>query len=261
MPKLAHIAVKISGLKQKTKDFLTELYKKTQKPALFNGYTKVYEPFKTGEREETIPPESTIVQERVREVLAKMRTAWAEILDLTYQQDVGNTKAKADVVIDGVVIRPNVPVCTLMTAITRFNEVRAELSKLPIPAPEIDWVYDPNQGLFKSKDERRVQRTRKEPKTIRKFEPTKEHPGQADVFTADVPVGEFVTRNFTGAIPSDTKEEMLKLTDKMIAALKEARQTANMSVEVDVRDKVSDALLDYVFAPLYADSTKAVKTT
>jgi hypothetical protein len=260
MAKLGHIAVKLDGMKTKVKDFVTQLYKIVQKPAMFAGFTKAYEPYsQSGERAETVPTETQMVQARAQEVLGQARVAWTELIDLTYQQDVGNTEAKADIAVDGAVLAKDIPITTIMFLIKQFTDAYTMVNALPIPDSAVEWAWDDAQGLLKSVRETVTQKTAKVPKVLVKFDPTDKHPGQSEVYHVDQPVGEYKKREFSGAIKRQTKDEILAKLTKLIAALKEARESANMNTPAkDV--KVADALFGFAFQPLdEANSVKSAK--
>lgn len=253
MTKLAQIVVRLDGKKTKAKDTVTELYKTIQKPAFFNGHSRVYEPYAVeGGKEITAPPENQIVQAKYKDVIGKARKAWTELMDGTYQEDVGNTRARSDVIVDGQVVAKDVPVTTLMFLTKQWTDVLTFLQALPTPAASVDWVYDSNLGVLKSREEVIQQRTEKVPQVLRKFEPTERHPGQADVFTKDIPVGEYKKREFSGGCPLDVKEAMVERCSKIIEAIKVAREAANMSVEVQEAG-IADQLFEFVFAPSTSD--------
>lgn len=248
--KLAHIITKLDGIKTKVKENLTTLYKLVQKPAMFVGYTKTYEPYsQTGERAQTLAPETQLVQYRVREVLAQARKAWGELTDLTYQADLGNQEARADIVVDGVVLKKDVPVTTLMFLLKTLTDVHTFVTHLPTPDLSVVWQYDEALGLLRSKEPTITQKTAKVPKVLVKFEPTDKHPGQSEVYHMDEPIGEYRKSEFSGAVKVDAKVETLERLAKLLAALKEARETANISVTVK-DEKIADSLFEFAFEPL-----------
>jgi hypothetical protein len=248
--KLAHLAAQVDGLKSQIKDRVTKKYQLLQRPALFTGQTKTYEPYtQTGERAETIPPETTMVQARVREVLAGIVKDEIELLDKVFQQDVGNTKARADVIVDGVALLKSVPITNLMYLRKRMMEIRSVIQAIPTPDPTVEWVYDANLGLMKSKEEVVTQKTEKRPKVLVKYEATDKHPAQTEVYHVDLPIGEYKKRVFSGAERADVKEEMLARMDRLIDGIKQSIETANITTEV-VEDGVAEQLFAFVMEPL-----------
>jgi hypothetical protein len=250
MARLGQVTVRLDGKKTAVKERVTELYKTLQKPALFTGYTRRYTPFKQdGDRAETLPAENVMVQVRFRELLAQARKSWTELMDGIYTQDLGNTRAKADVVVGDVVLAKDVPVTTLMFLIKQWTDVLSFIQHLPTPDPAVTWVYDSNQGLLKTGTPEQVRRTKKSIVRHIKFEPTDKHPGQADFMTEDVDIGVYEKTDFSGGCPQDVKLAMITRVSAVIEALKVAREAANIATEAP-ENKIADPIFDYVFAPL-----------
>jgi len=83
------------------------------------------------------------------------------------------------------------------------------------------------------------------PKNHVKYEATKEHPAQVEMYMEDVWVGTWTTTKFSGAIPVATRNAMLERVRKLTDAVKTAREEAN---GLEVRgQKVGAAVLGYVF--------------
>src|SRR5438132_1009448 len=78
-----------------------------------------------------------------------------------------------------------------------------------------------------------------------KYEATKEHPAQVEMYMEDVWVGTWTTTKLSGAIPAATRNAMLERVRKLLDAVKEAREEANL-LQVQTQ-KLGDALLAYVF--------------
>jgi hypothetical protein len=83
------------------------------------------------------------------------------------------------------------------------------------------------------------------PKNHVKYEATKEHPAQVEMYMEDVWVGTWTTTKFSGAIPAAVRNAMLERMRKLLDAVKTAREEAN---NLEVRPvKVGAALLGYIF--------------
>lgn len=249
--KLSQLNARIMGRATADTEAVTELYKQVQKPALFQGSTRVYTPYATDgdARENTPAPETTMVQTRAREVLAAARKHWTSLIDGVHSQDKANTVAKADIVVDGAILARDVPVTTLMFLKKRWQDVHTFLKTLPTPDPSIKWVYDTNQGLLRSDKPELVQRTKKVPKVLVKAPATDKHPAQTEVYTDDVFIGEYSKTLLSGGMPADVKSALLELSQKMIDAIKVAHEGANCSTDApDLR--LASSLFDFVFAPL-----------
>lgn len=244
--KLLHTAVKLDGKKSKLKEELSSIVGLLSKPALFVGESKIYEPHANADdRSQQMPPEFKKVQERALDVLKNVKKETSDLIDLVFTQDSGNTQAKADIVVDGVVIKQDVPVTTLMFLLKQMQELLNIVKHVPTPDPSIDWVYDENAGLLTSKTDQVTLRTQKVPEVLKKFEPVGQHPGQADIIHVDKPIGEYHKKLFSGALPASQKIQMIERINKLIEALKTARETANL---LDIKEqKIADDLFNYVF--------------
>jgi len=247
--KLCHVGAIVSGKKTEVEKAVGDINKTLQREALFNGQNKTYQPYsETGERAEALPPENVMVQKRVRELLAEVRAVYASLWDLTLTQDVGNTMAFADVVVDGVTVLAQVPITNLMFLQKQLADLRKLVENIPTPDPAVDWTYDVNQGLLRSRTPVITQRTSKVPKVLVKFDPTEKHPGQAEVYHVDQPVGEWTKTLYSGCLPTEVKNAVLERVRKLEEAVKVAREEANLR-DVETR-KVSDPVFEFVFAPL-----------
>lgn len=245
--RLAHALAKKEQKKKPADDKVTEIYHKLQKSMLFQGETKVYKPLEAtdGSPAESLPPETKLVQLQVLTLLKEAFKTWTEIFDATYQVDLGNQKAKADVMVDGQALLTDVPVTTLMYLIKRFEHAQTIIKQIPTPSMEVNWEFDNSSGLLRSKEPDIVNRTKKKATVIVKFPPTDKHPGQAEIINDDVVVGRYEKVYFSGAMQSTDKAELLVRVDKLLTALKQARQTAN--IEVTAEEKIiGDTLFSYL---------------
>lgn len=243
MPKLNQINALVTARKGDAEKHITELYKLIQKEQLFAGRERTYRPLDeiNGQK---LPPESQRVQQRADDLIRQAREKWIELWNLVLTQDVGNQSARADIVVDGKVILANVPVTTLLFLDKQVNDLETFVSKLPTPDPAEEWTHDPNTGLLRGKASESL-RTSKEPTVIVKYDATKEHPAQTELFTKDVPVGTWTQILYSGCIGTDRKNALLARIRKLQDAIKLAKEQANL-LEVE-RQKVGEPLLGFVF--------------
>ena len=243
MPKLNQVNALVTARKGEAEKAVTELYKLIQKDVLFAGRERTYRPLdEVGGQKQ--PPESQRVQQRGDDLIRQAREKWAEVWNLVYTQDVGNQQAKADIVIDGKPVLTGVPVTFLLYLDKQVNDLETFVSKLPTPDPAEEWTHDPNTGLLRSRATESL-RTSKEPTVIVKYEATKEHPAQTELFTKDVPVGTWTQIQYSGCIPADRKNQLLDRVKKLHDAIKVAKEQANL-LEVE-RQKAADAVFAFVF--------------
>lgn len=241
--KLNQIIALVNGKKSKTQKALTEVYHNLQKPTLFEGISRTYQP--VDEDGETQPSEKKLVQYRVSDALQAARNAITEILDIVATQDHANTQARADVVVEGRHIVSSVPVTYLLFLEKQLTDVHTFIGKLPTLDPADRWEFSEQADNYVS--ERSVRNsTKKVMKNHEKSPATDKHPAQVELFTEDVKVGEWSTVKFSGAIPAKRKNELLLRVEKLQEAVKIAREEANSITVENV--KVGDAVFDFLFS-------------
>lgn len=223
----AAIAVE-KGTKTRVYAEVSELYKAIQKPDLFNGFSKTYRPKDDGG--EMYPPEARKVQMSVKDVLRKFIDLRTEAFDVTAIKDIGNTSAKANIVVDGTVIATDLPATFLIYLEKQLDEITVFMEALPELSPDEDWREDVNSGMFKT-EPMTTHRSKKEQKVVKLAEATKEHPEQAVLVSEDVLVGYWDLVKQSAAMPRPVKEKIIERVNKLRKAVKIAREEAN---EVEV---------------------------
>ena len=242
MPKLNQIIAIQNGKKSQAKDSLTAAYQQLQKPDLLTGISRNYKP--KDETGESQPPESKLVQIKVQEVIEKVSKDLVELFDVVATQDWANCQAKADVKVDGKVLVANVPVTNLLFLEKQLIDLETFISKLPVLDAGERWSFDAAQDCYAS-EPFQTTRTKKTPKRHIKYEATKEHPAQVEMYYEDLLVGTWTTVKFSGAIPANDRNRMLDRVRQLADAVKAAREEAN-SLEVE-KKKVGEAILDFLF--------------
>jgi hypothetical protein len=242
MPKLNQIIAIQAGKKSQAKETLTEAYHLLKKPELLSGITRTYQPRDEGG--EPQPDERKQVQLKVNELIAKVTADLTEMFDVVATQDWANCQAKADVVVDRRPILQGVPVTHLLFLEKQLVDLRTFIEALPVLDAAEDWEYRAEADSYVSKPSR-SNRTKKVPKNHIKYEATKEHPAQVEMYMEDVWVGTWTTTKFSGAIPAAAKNGMLERVRKLVDAVKSAREEAN-SIEVKAQ-KVGASILGYIF--------------
>ena len=106
-----------------------------------------------------------------------------------------------------------------------------------------DWKPDVNSNLYKT-EPIETHRTKKVPKVLIRYEATDKHPAQTEVYNEDVIIGYWNTEKLSGAIPIPDKEKLLKKVEKLIKAVKMARETAN---SIEVEKKHINSIFKYLF--------------
>jgi hypothetical protein len=242
MPKLNQIIAIQAGKKVQAKETLTEAYHQIKKPDLLIGLVRTYMP--RDEDGEQQPEERKQIQVKVNDLIARVKRDLNEMFDVVATQDWANCQAKADIVVDGRKVADNVPVTHLLFLEKQLVDIRTFIEALPILDAAEEWEYKPEFDSFVSRASR-SNRTKKVPKSHVKYEATKEHPAQVEMYMEDVWVGTWTTVKFSGAIPAAVRNAMLERLRKLLDAVKSAREEANGH---EVRTvKVGAALLGFIF--------------
>lgn len=219
-------------------------YHTIQRTSGLTGIERSYRP-KDSEDPDVLPSESTKVQTRVlADVIPAFRDAYARYLDVVATKDFNNGIAKADVMVDGVVILKDVTVPTLLFLEKQCVEFKALVDKLPVFDMATNWNWDANAGLWRS-DVTITVRNKKVPKNWVKAEATDKHPAQVEIFHEDVLVGYWDKTEFSGAVSPSEKRALQVKVQKFAEAVRLAREAANSSEVVD--RQVGAAVISHIF--------------
>jgi hypothetical protein len=242
MGRLNQIIAIQASKKSHAKEALTEAYQLLQKSDLLSGISRSYKP--KDELGDSLPAESKLVQIRVQDVFSRVTKSLVEMFDVVATQDWSNCVAKADVVVSGQVIMKDVPVTHLLFLEKQLVDLHTFVEKLPVLDSAERWSFDASQDCFASEPYQSL-RTKKVPKTHLKYEATKEHPAQVEMYMEDVTVGTWTAVKYSGAIPAARRNAMLERVRALQDAVKSAREEAN-NHEVEMK-KVGKPFLDFIF--------------
>lgn len=242
MPKLCQILAIERPTKTNTADQLTQIYQAIQKDALLNGIARRYTP-KT-EEAEVFPSENQAVQLRVTQALQDVRAVMTPLFDIVAIKDAANRNASADVSVDGNTILTGVPAVTLLFLEKQLIDFHTVICKLPeLPQTE-SWSYDQNSDCYVTEPVE-TSKSKKITKPLVAYPATVEHPAQVQLVTEDVVQGNWTTTKFSGALPRDRKRVLRERVEKLLAAVKFAREAANQAdaPKVSIAKEVFDYLL------------------
>ena len=214
-----------------------------EKSALLSGISRTYRPRQ--DDGEKLPSESTIVQLRVDEQIPEVQAALTALFDTVLAKEEGNTKAKADIVVDGQTIVSGVPVCALLFLEKQMVDLATFVDKLPVLDPSERWERVGSQNCWATVPSE-THRTKKIPRPFIKAPATDKHPAQVEVVHEDEVVGYWTTVKFSGAVPADHKAALKSRVSKLQQAIKVAREEAN-TIHVGER-KMGKDLLGFIFA-------------
>lgn len=250
MPKNHHLLAVESSTKGRSAEKLTAIYKAFQKPDLFNGHVKTWVPRAENQDAaffEMLPDEKRNVQQNVDASLKVIREQHTELFDLTFQLNVTNALAKADVIVDGVTIIKDAPVTYLLWLGHQLDDLHTEIKKVPTLDAAEKWTFEKEQNQYRTEPSEQV-RTKKLQQPLVLHPATKEHPAQVKEITEDVRTGNWRTVKFSSAMPVDKRDALLTKIEKLQHAVKQARETAN-DIEVPKSlPSVGKAVYDFVLA-------------
>lgn len=242
MVKQCEIVALVTGRKTEAQKRLTDLHQLTQKPGLFTGLNKTYQPRDENDKE-TLPDERQEIQLRVTEVLADMEKSQANLYDLIVTQDTGNTKAFADITLaDGKTIISGVPVSSLLYLEKQCDDLKKFYTTLPILDVAKQWQRDDSNRCYKSVTKK--VRTKRKKAALELSPATDKHPAQAVLIEEDYIVGDYTTVETSGAITAAEKTQLLERLSTLKDAIVLAREKANQTT-VDQR-KAGEVIFKYL---------------
>lgn len=166
--------------------------------------------------------------------------------DAVLQKESTNQIAKADLVLDGNVIAKDLPATFLLGLESKLKGLRSMIEAIPTLPPGISWEPDASakSGVFKTSHPITTYKTEKRIQHKVMYEATKEHPAQIQAWNEDEKIGKYSTEQSSGMLTTSEKSNRLTRVDKLIQAVKKARQRAN-NIEV-VKGKIGKTLTDYI---------------
>lgn len=208
-----------------------------QKPDLFDGFIKKYQPNKTDD--ETVPTQVKRVQQSAPGILSEVVGQLATLFDITLLKEAGNRIAVADVRVDDQVVIPGAPVTYLLFLEKQLTDLATLVDHMPVLDAAEDWELDESQGVWKTKPTVTT-RTKKVARPIVLHGPTVEHPAQTQLITEDVSVGTWEQVRISGAIPLTKRKALIDRIEQLRTAVKLAREQANLH---DVEEVKSGAAI------------------
>ncbi len=244
MSKLSQVIAVEKGIKTKAQAEVDVIYKAVQKPALFEGATKVYK--KKAEDDEDVPGQKQHVQLKAKDALRDIADRWRGLFDVTAQKDYANCVANANVVVDGAIVLASVPVTYLLFLEKQLTDLYTIVSKFPTLDPAEQWQYDEAGSVYFTEPVLTT-RTKKVNKPIVLYPATEKHPAQTQLVVEDVSVGTWETRRFSGALPVDERRKLLDKIERLQHAVKSAREAAN-TVDAPTQE-VGSKIFGWIFQP------------
>lgn len=213
----------------------------------FLGYRKSLRMFEEHRKqEEEAATESKALVTTVGDKLEYVLNNTIKYYDAILQKEATNQTAVADLVVDGHVLLENAPATWLLGMESRLKGLRTVYEAIPTWAPGVDWVPAPEQGkgIYKAAEPSKADKTEKAPAHKVLVPASEHHPAQVEKWVENVRVGVFTTQKWISSWSPSQKSEALERLDKLIRAIKRARQRANSTPVVKVRagSKIRDYL-------------------
>lgn len=172
----------------------------------------------------------------------------SKYFDVQYQKDSTNQKAKADIILeDGTVLAKDVPATTLLLLETKLGQdLRRVFDAIPTLDSSVEWEYDKNESLYRTKRPIVTFATKKVFVPLVLAPATDKHPAQVKEGYEDRPVAKIERETLSGMISSAEKADLIERLDKVLAAVKKARQRANMTDVVNESSTLGSSLMNYI---------------
>ncbi len=225
MPMLAAVVANVEDVHTRAMREILEESKRTRQPALYNGQTRTYTPFVDEPRNEQ-PDLDTPVQVIADDQFGRVMQLCQEMWDAAAVRDRSNMVAKATVMVDGMPLIEDAPVPFLLYLEKQLHELRVLAGQMPVRDPAERWGFDEDNGVYRTAPTK-SHRTANVKKVLTLVPPTDKHPGQAQPYSEDEPVGTYHTTKFTSAWSLTARRDLVDRITRLIDAVKRARVQAN----------------------------------
>jgi len=217
----------------------------TKKAAHFMGWHKKLEMHDEARKQEEIEENQALVT-TVMAKLDYMKKSCVRFYDAKFQKETGGQLAKADIVIDDQVLASDVPVYFLLELEKELKQLRVVYDSIPTLAPGVEWkkAEDIGDGIWRAANKLQKTKTEKTPQHKIIVPATKEHPAQIREWNEDKVVGMYITDTWSGMLSPAEKSVLLDRFDKLLRAVKKARQRAN-GTEVP-KVTIGSAIFSYI---------------
>lgn len=200
--------------------------------------------YQVDEGEDSRRPEITELATTTPAELDQFQIAYSQWLDVAIQKEVTNQATMATVTIDGVdIFKEALPATALLNLEAKLVEMHTVFASIPTLDPSERWEWDAGRGHYVSKD-RETNITKKVTKVLVLYEATEQHPAQTQPYNEDVKTGTRTTTLYSGLFSISEKRQILDRIDKLLRAVKAARQRANNIEITDV--KMAEAIFNYI---------------
>jgi hypothetical protein len=220
--------------------------------SFFSGHTKTLElhnEVPNKDAQEDAARQDKALATTVPATLDYMFKFWAKAEDLIATKNLTNTRALADLVVNGKTVATEVPVDELMGLEVRLGHLRKLLTQIPTLDASRDWKIDTSaavSGTWKTVRPVRTTKTEKITIPVVLYDATDKHPAQVKESSSDKVVGTFTQETVSGATTAIQKANVLAVVDDLLIAVKQARVRANQVdvINLDLGRKIADLIME-----------------
>lgn len=205
-------------------------------------------------------PENKNIEAQAREEKAVVTTVYETVEyaldifgkaeDLQYQKNATNRKATGTVMWRGAPLLEDLPVDELLGLEARLTKLRTLFAEIPTLDASKHWEQSGNLGEFiwVMTYPEETTKTEKIVVPVVMSPATDKHPAQVQAVGKDVVVGKFTTTKRSGEATALQKAELIKVTDELMVAIKQARMRANETEAVN--DRIAGKIVAVLLEPL-----------
>lgn len=243
--KLHQLLAVESDLEGKYKRICDETVKVFGKGSMFTGYIRKLELFDDSDKT-AYPDEHLHMATTVKERLDYNDESVVDYFDAILQKEATNQTAVADLVIGETVIGKALPATFLLGMESRLKNLRAVYEAMPTLQVGIDWKRSETKGedVWEQVHPEEKLKTKMMVQHQVLVDPTPQHRAEIEKWEEQIPVGKFVKNIWCSMITSEEKSDVLGRIDKLINAVKKARQEANGVPTVDIH--VGKNIVDFI---------------
>jgi hypothetical protein len=162
-----------------------------------------------------------------KETLREYAWLLTPALDLSAAKDWANCHATADVIVGDETILRDVPVTYLLWLEHQLTEVLGFFRALQVNDPAKDWVWDPEDQSWRTREPEVRPSVEKGLKSLMLVEPTQYQAGQAQAVPDEHRTGVWKITKFSGAVSRERKARLVENAEALLGALRQARERAN----------------------------------
>lgn len=168
-------------------------------------------------------------------------------INLYFQKEASNQMAKADLIVEDIVLIQDAPSTFLLGMEEKLKEIRSVYESIPTLQSGVKWEIDKGhekEGVYRASHDVVKNKTARSIESKVLHPGTDKHPPQIEKWMVDVKVGEVINTYWSGMLSPADKAKRLERLDTLLAACKRARTRAN---SVDAKIKcVAHKLFHYI---------------